>query len=82
MTDWNWALHGLLDAHTHNKPHPHSQGHREPFCETSYPTSSIRPILLISTVLTQWLFRSMLHIPPSTTKSSKEPYEAHGTIQP
>ena len=40
MTDWNWALHGLLDAHTHNKPHPHSQGHREPLCEhwefTSY----------------------------------------------
>ena len=62
------------------------KGHREPFCEhwefTSYPTSSIRPILLISIVLTQWLFRSMLHIPASTTKSSKEPYEVHGTIQP
>ena len=27
MTDWNWVLHGLLDVHTHNKPHPHSQGH-------------------------------------------------------
>ena len=67
MTDWNWALHGLLDADTHNKPHPHSQDHREPFCEhwefTFYPTSSIGPILLVSTALTQWLFRSMLHIP-------------------
>ena len=49
MTDWNWALHGLLDAHTHNKPHPHSQGHREPLCEhwefTSYFLGFSLPIL-------------------------------------
>ena len=25
MTVWNWFLHGRLDTHTHNKPHPHSQ---------------------------------------------------------
>ena len=40
---------------------------------TSYPTSSIGPILLISTAVTQWLFRSMLHIPPSMTNPWNDP---------